>query len=388
LKTLEKKIRTFIFGYYGAGNIGDELILEGILKTLPAGCQPVVASRNPREIKRIHGVTAIKFSLLNLPRIIWEIFSSDRILIGGGDLFQEVTSRRSLLAVYLIFKVARLFGKFVGFLGISLGEVFSGFGKRSVQEMVRGADLVISRFEGTQKIFEQLAPGRSALIPGVDWAFLSAPDAHPGVVDFSRDFPVQKIVGLSVRPWFGEKKQLEQSVQQLAEIFQSLLQQKMKLVFLPFQFEKDKLIEEKILKYLKPLKNPAAETKQQESTSGIVTFKNPLGPQKMWAVINGLDVLIGMRLHSLIMASILRKPIFSLSYTLKNSEFMEQLGLTDYQLSLEELDFEKGRNQLEKFFAEVEKIRDSLQTRLPVIYQKAESNKIIFQKILLATGTY
>jgi ribosomal protein S18 len=67
---------------------------------------------------------------------------------------------------------------------------------------------------------------------------------------------------------------------------------------------------------------------------------------------------------------------------------MEQLGLTDYQLSLEELDFEKGRNQLEKFFAEVEKIRDSLQTRLPVIYQKAESNKIIFQKILLATGTY
>ena len=80
--------RILIIGAYGVGNLGDEAILAGTLNSLKANQDPTkneitVLSRNPTETIRIHKIFARRRNLIDL-------FKSNEIIIGGGELFQSL----------------------------------------------------------------------------------------------------------------------------------------------------------------------------------------------------------------------------------------------------------------------------------------------------------
>jgi len=79
-----------IGGYYGAENLGDEAILECMLKDLRAlrsGLDFFVTSWDPAETRKQHKVNAIHWK--DLPEILKIGQKSSMIILGGGGLFQD-----------------------------------------------------------------------------------------------------------------------------------------------------------------------------------------------------------------------------------------------------------------------------------------------------------
>jgi len=114
-------MRVLIAGYYGFGNLGDELILQSILKRLkekhPAA-NALVLSNHPFSTHLQHNVEAV--NRWNPLSIIAAMIKADLFILGGGGLIQDGTSLASALYYLALVALARLSGtRTVGFaLGV------------------------------------------------------------------------------------------------------------------------------------------------------------------------------------------------------------------------------------------------------------------------------
>lgn len=90
-------MRLVVSGYYGFGNAGDEAILAaivGALRRRVPDLELIVISGNPSATARHHGVRAIGRGAIGTIR---ELMRSDGLVSGGGGLLQDRTSTRSCL---------------------------------------------------------------------------------------------------------------------------------------------------------------------------------------------------------------------------------------------------------------------------------------------------
>ena len=132
-----RDLRLLISGYYGAGNLGDEALLAGLLVALgDAPVTPVVASLDPRATEREHGVAAVD-RWRGMPGAI---LRADAVLSGGGGLLQDVTSSRSLGYYLGVLRFARLLRKPVVVFAQSLGPL-SDIGEERVRHALHGVPL-------------------------------------------------------------------------------------------------------------------------------------------------------------------------------------------------------------------------------------------------------
>ena len=91
-------MKVLISGYYGFYNIGDEAILKSIIEALrneDPNIDIVVLSNDVEYTKNTYKVNAINRWKLN--EIYKELLKCDGLISGGGSLFQDVTSSRSIL---------------------------------------------------------------------------------------------------------------------------------------------------------------------------------------------------------------------------------------------------------------------------------------------------
>jgi len=132
-----RDLRLLISGYYGAGNLGDEALLAGLLGALrDAPVTPVVASLDPRATTRDHGVAAVD-RWRGLPLAV---LRADAVLSGGGGLLQDVTSARSLDYYLSVLRLARLLRKPAVVFAQSLGPLTDA-GEHRVRRALRGVPL-------------------------------------------------------------------------------------------------------------------------------------------------------------------------------------------------------------------------------------------------------
>ena len=102
-------MKVLISGYYGFYNIGDEAILKSIIEALrneDPNIDIVVLSNDVEYTKNTYKVNAINRWKLN--EIYKELLKCDGLISGGGSLFQDVTSSRSILYYTGIIWLAKL----------------------------------------------------------------------------------------------------------------------------------------------------------------------------------------------------------------------------------------------------------------------------------------
>lgn len=131
-------LRWLVSGYYGAGNLGDEALLAGLLSGLRArgATRLAVLSLAPATSAARHGVQA-HHRLSGLPRAL---VSCDVLVSGGGGLLQDATSARSLGYYLAVIGLARRLGRRTLVFGQSLGPL-SERGRRRVRAALRGVPL-------------------------------------------------------------------------------------------------------------------------------------------------------------------------------------------------------------------------------------------------------
>ena len=128
----------FLYGYYGFGNLGDDLLLRALIENITLYCESKfwVRSLNKgpslgnnviyTEVDKVICDTKLNkvYRLLNYFReVLFYIKESDCIIIGGGTLIHDSKSRWSLLIIFFIVVFSKLLRKQVVFIGIGIAAL-------------------------------------------------------------------------------------------------------------------------------------------------------------------------------------------------------------------------------------------------------------------------
>lgn len=138
-------MRALVAGYYGFGNLGDELILSALLKELKSvypGSTTVVLSHRPAFTSQMHKTKAI--SRWNPFGVLWQMFRSDLFVLGGGGLLQDKTSFRSLFYYLSLVALARLSFKYVLLYKIGVETIEKASSKWLLQFLLTGSRVKIT----------------------------------------------------------------------------------------------------------------------------------------------------------------------------------------------------------------------------------------------------
>jgi len=306
-------LRAVISGYYGFHNIGDEAVLYSMLQALrerDPGLQPVVLSAEPQFTAQTYGVESV--NRWKPGEVAKALRKADILISGGGSLLQDVTGPKSLLYYLGVIWLARMLGKPVVFYAQGIGPINSNPGRKMVSFTANGVKAITVRDEDSRADLLDMGVKKDITVTA-DPVLGLDPDQVPGPAgrDILSESGVSPedgpLAGVSVRPWHGEQWQAE-----LAGACDGLVKRGMQVVFLPMQHPGDLQVSEAVSGLMR-----------RESFIVRRTCSVP----EMLSVISGLDLLVGMRLHSLIMAAVLGVPPVGIAYDPKIKRFLARVGL-------------------------------------------------------------
>lgn len=167
------KSRVVVAGYYGFGNMGDEILLQVVLDWLRQYPQlePWVLSGEADQTRRHHRAPAVNRA--SVFGVVYALARARALVFGGGGLLQDATSRRSLWYYLSLLRLARWLRVPVMLVGQGLGPL-SAKGEQRVAQAFRRVAYVSVRDEHSLRLLQRWNVARARL--GPDLAFcLPAP---------------------------------------------------------------------------------------------------------------------------------------------------------------------------------------------------------------------
>lgn len=162
-------------GYYGFGNVGDDTLLREAIKRCRTRFEGGICAltRAPRRDRYTFGVRCINRS--NIFSVWREIARSERLIFGGGTLFQDRTSLRSLIYYCAIAELAHIHGLRIELWGNGLGEIKSRVGRAMLRRVLKDADYVGLRDKHSVDYALSLALPKSKISFEDDLAYAVSP---------------------------------------------------------------------------------------------------------------------------------------------------------------------------------------------------------------------
>ncbi|WP_273484631.1 polysaccharide pyruvyl transferase CsaB [Desulforamulus ruminis] len=353
--------KVVLSGYYGFENLGDEAVLFSILKTLRdlrIGLRIEVLSNQPEKTAEIYKVTASnRWKLRNIYRALRD---ADLLISGGGSLLQDVTGIKSLLYYLGVIGLARILRKPVFFYAQGIGPVNSRLGRLLMRLVVNKVDYITVRDESSMEDLRNMQVIKPPVevtadpVLGLEQKFVDESVGRKILEETGMDLSIEKrLVGVSVREWKGLSKYKEV----LAEICNKLSRIGYQVVFLPMHYPDDLEISREIAE---KMDQPAVVLDRQYSVV------------EMAGLIANMDLLIGMRLHALILAAVMHVPPVALSYDPKIDRFMGLLG-KEAASDVLEPDYEKLWCAVEEILCEPWLAQEDLAQAVEPLRRKAQS---------------
>lgn len=323
---LEVRMRIALSGYYGFDNTGDEALLSAITSSIKAyapQAEFAVFSGAPEKTRLLHGIKAVHY--LNPWQVLKTLYQSDLLISGGGSIFQDVTSARSLPYYISVVALARLLKKPVIFYAQGVGPINRPFSKWLMRLVANKVNLITLRDYDSLEYLKKLGVTRPPLKVTADPVFSLQPDPeNKETIDalLSRLNPENlPMIGVAVRKWTP----LEGYQQNLAKLLDILAEKDYRIIFTPMAFPED-IEESKRVALL--MQNDAAIVEENLASKEHLTL------------IAQLDFMIGMRLHALIFAASRGIPFAGLSYDPKVDAFLDIFNLQPLSKELEEMEQE------------------------------------------------
>lgn len=349
-----------IAGYYGLNNIGDEAILSGMMCSLNKyidDAQFSVITNDPIETRKLHNVFPVKQSFKEgLPKFalncvfkneIYNIFKQidncDIFILGGGSLLQD------LRVYYLPFLLSMVYyaqkkGKRTVVYGIGAGPIDTQLGKKLCRKILGSVDLVTVRDSMSKSVLERC--GIQNVIKTADPAFgldLRKDEILLRPYGASEEYPKEKFFGTTIYNWLQDSDRnrnrtapagdLEKRRKIVSEVFSDISKTHNRSIFFIPTVKIDEIGYSQIKNSMHASVNVSA-----------ASYTNDLN--QVLSSLSKSDLLIGMRLHSLILASIIGVPIVPISYCGKVKSYLELIGLDDLYLDIGDLGKSSFRDKL------------------------------------------
>ncbi len=363
-------MKIVVCGSFGAKNLGDEMILEGLLtslrsvepKSLPTGrpCLPAgrqaeitVLSGNPKATLERYGEkfgikTAKKFAAgiksfaLSGPATSKIVKECDWFILGGGGLFGSLTFRANLIWAVQALMAYRL-KKPVIMYGQSISPIRWKIIRWLVKRIFQKAELIAVRDEDSKEQLKKLGVTKKIyLVPDLAFRARSAlASLRASKVSEAKTLSSSTptlLVALRQMPGLSQHFK-----HYLAEFLDWLItEHNYKIKFVNFQegAEGDNKLHKEIADMMKD------KSKSPRELSPVIT--SHMTTDALLHEFSQADLVLGMRLHSIISAIKTKPPFIAISYSPKVRNFLETAGLQKYLINHESVDFEKLKSLFEK----------------------------------------
>ncbi len=144
---MTRRFKVLLCGYYGMGNLGDELLASASINLLQECGVPrgriAMLSGDPEGSRAAHNVFAIgRFAL---KEVFSALHESESVLFGGGGIFQDGSSFRSPAYYWGIVRAARFCGCKVWAVGQSIGPLSHSLCRAMARDAFRLCEAVSVR---------------------------------------------------------------------------------------------------------------------------------------------------------------------------------------------------------------------------------------------------
>ncbi|MFZ5969473.1 MAG: polysaccharide pyruvyl transferase CsaB [Bacillota bacterium] len=360
--------KVVISGYYGFNNVGDESILTAIVQNLKdsiANIDITVLSVNPVSTAQKHQVHAIDRK--NIFQIIRAIWDGELLISGGGSLLQDVTSHRSISYYLGIMMIGKLLKKKVMVYSQGIGPINRTLNKYLVRWVLNKVDVITVRDEKSKKELIEIGVRNPEIYVTADPVIgLKKGNLALGEGILQKEGMTEKgkhLIGFAIRGWRCSDK----FKKDMAAIADGLIDDLgVEVVFIPFHFGEDVKILDEIQDLMK--------------NKGIF-IKNRYDIHEMLGIVGNLDLLIGVRLHSLIFAAVMNTPMIALSYDPKINSFMDSLNM-ETLCHIEDIVWQDLLDEVKTKWHEREKLKKALSSRVAELCSKLQINENIVSRLL------
>jgi len=313
-------MKIIIVGNYGANNLGDELILEGLLKTMrkvkPAA-DIVVLSANPKNTKEKFEIRSVeKFpsgarSILKclFTGTFWktlkEVKNCDFFIVGGGGLFDD-TSFKAIWIWTVQTTMAYILKRKVIMYGQSIKPLKSKLSQKIVKHLFQKATFISVRDEDSKKILKGMVKGKTIHL---------MPDLIFNLVPKFEQATENKIL-ICLRDHKGKPLDFDKNF----------------TIFLNYLLNEDKDLRIELLPFQKNLDEKYAESlvekiSDKDRTSVLGFTENRRDVENIFTASR---LVVGARLHSILMAINTGTPFIAINYNPKVRSILETLNLQEF----------------------------------------------------------
>jgi len=321
-----------MLGYYGANNIGDEIMLFFLLKKIAdIGTSFTAISEDPTVTRQQFGINCVlnkplflewggprNFLSSNYYKLLWTLLRTDLLVVGGGDLIRDDQGWETFSYTVGKILLAMLFGSEVYLLNVGIGRPVTWYGKYFLRFIVQRVRLIVVRDKRSVKVCQELGVNRKKIHKCLDIAISIRNEPLP---DPQIPWKDEKIMIVSLRKnsnAYGQYPLTRERKKNLAQSLDTLISsQNFKIIFLPFQnseYSRDKQLHDEIMS-LQRYHNDTL------SLEWIPEFF------QVAAIIKKAKVVLGMRLHSIVLATAFDVPTIAMPYDNKITEYCNDVGI-------------------------------------------------------------
>ncbi|TDL65287.1 polysaccharide pyruvyl transferase CsaB [Paenibacillus amylolyticus] len=333
-----------ISGYYGFRNSGDEAVLKSILTALEEESQrsnitiePIVLSGDPESTTAMYGVRSVH--RMKLKEVREALKESDGLISGGGSLLQDATGLKSIPYYLGVIKLAQWLKKPTFIYAQGIGPVNRKIFNPMIKSVFKACTYVSVRDEQSADYLRGLGlqwnqihvvpdPVMGLPLPETNSKALAGATSADAANQANRVEPSTgghtklPVIGVSVRFWESDRKELTAIAAGLKKLCSK---RAVHLRFLPFHLPVDEQASRFLMEMLGDVTSKGSE---------ISITQDLTDPQLMLEEVSKCDLVIGMRLHSLIYAASQYVPPVGISYDPKIDQFLlrldsEPAGSTD-----------------------------------------------------------
>ena len=342
--------RVFITGCFGFGNIGDEAILAAMvvhLREQRPDLQITATSATPQATAEMLGIQAVLWS--DVFAMMEAVRAADLVIIGGGGIFNDyrgvdpamfLTDNHWGITFYTApAALAILFDKPVMLYAVGVGPLFSDCARLFTKFACEVAARVTVRDAGSGALLESLGVPKDRIAVTADAVF--GMPAGNGAPELDGDAPR---IAVALRPWSVgvDQKFWEQEIASGLDRF--LGGHAGSVVFIPFQRLKGSPEDDT------PVAMKVQSLMKNKDRTSVLTSDPP--PQQILGLLKQCHLVIGMRLHSMILGMLSQIPVLALSYDEKVDQLMIRAGMQARTLNIRSLDEAGLSDAMERILGE------------------------------------
>ncbi len=323
--------RILTAGYVGFGNAGDEAIAQVLtdhLREQIPGAEITMVSGDPAQTAQAYGVRAIGW---RDPLALAEaVRHTDLVILGGGGLFQDywgfdpaaiLTRDHWGLSFYVTpALLAAIYGKPLMLYAVGVGPLLSEHGRKYTKVAGDIAARITVRDPVSKDLFESLGVSPEKITVTADPAFdlAPAPEAAdlPEVREWKSGGPA---IAVCLRTWtFGADSTFcDREV--AAALDDVLANEGGRILFVPFAGGDDLYCAKRVFNQMRQRQNAAV-------------LERSCTPAMLAGIVANADLVLGMRLHSVIFSLAAKVPFVALEYDPKLGGLAALTGFQEFTL--------------------------------------------------------